>query len=170
MSKGVVVGVVIASAIVAILLAAFVVMPALNANEYLIFEGAYAEWDYSAVVLFVQMTGTVRIEIVDMTSTTYTVVMSATGDVPIQSKTETYPIEDSVTAFWTLGIYQGMEYVYTIYGTKYLKHYVEHDGDTTMDYYVGKDNNWPYKFVMSESGFTIPFEISDTNINWVKNG
>ena len=169
-SKGLVVGIIIACAVVAILLVAFVAMPALNVNRYPIFKGAYAEWDYSAMVLFVQVSGTARIEIVDITSTTYTVLMSATGDVPLQSQTETYPIEDRVSAFWTLGSYQGMEYVHTIYGTKQLKHYVEYNGSLTTDYYVGKDNNWPYRFVMSESGLTIPFDISDTNINWVKNG
>lgn len=86
------------------------------------------------------------------------------------TETETYPIAESITVFWTLGTYQGMENVNTIYGVKSLKHYVDYNGSMTSDYYVGKDNNWPYKIVESESGFTIPFEISDTNIDWVKNG
>ena len=170
MGKGVIVGVVVGVVAVVVLLLVLAVAPALNANEYEIFEGAYAEWDYSTVVLFVHISGTMRVEFIDVSSSTYTVVMSCTGDVPIPTETETYSIDDGPTAVWDIGTSQGMEYVHTIYGTKYLGHYVEYDGTTTSDYYVGQENNWPYRIVINESGYTIPFDISDTNIDWIKNG
>lgn len=169
-SKGIVIGVVIAVIIVVLLLVAFIVMPVLNASRYPLFKGAYAVWDYSTTGSSTTLSGAMRLDITDMTSTTFTMKISFTGDVPMPTETETYPIAESITVFWTLGTYQGMENVNTIYGVKSLKHYVDYNGSMTSDYYVGKDNNWPYKIVESESGFTIPFEISDTNIDWVKNG
>jgi hypothetical protein len=171
---GAAVGAIVAVIVIAILLVAFNAVPVIETNKYPIFKGDYAVWDYTAMVLSVPVNGTIRLDIINVTSTTFTVTMSAGGDVPIQSETKTYPIEESVTTFWTLGTFKGMEYVYTPYGTKYLKHYVEENasesGNITTNYYVGKDNNWPYNMIITESGISVPFAIIDTNIEWVKNG
>jgi hypothetical protein len=168
----IIVSVVIAVIIVSLLLL-LVVLPSML-DPYPIKEGDYLEYSYTGTVLFLSYSGTEKMEFTDITSTTYSVTITITGDMYQAPTTKTFPKEDTIgeTDLYDLGTFISIENVDTAYGYKMLKHYHQYETGYDMDYWIGQETGAPYKMVIDYGSLygNIILDLTDTNINWVKNG
>lgn len=166
---GVVIGVI---AIIIILLMAFVLPGMLN--PYPMREGDYLEYSYAGTIIFSGYSGTMKIEITEITSATYSITTTYTGDYYQAPSTKTYPIEDlfGETGYYDYGSYLGMENIDTAYGDKMLKHYHSYESNYEVDYWIGQETGAPYKMTIDYGSLygTLEMDLSETNINWIING
>jgi len=137
-----------------------------------LFKGAYLEYKVEGIALIVPISGTLRLEIIEVTDENYTVSMTPTGIPFLKPETRTYQIGEIVFSNLTVEDmeYMGEESISTSLGTRKVFHYYyENVTETTKtDYYIDKDTRLPLLMQSEGTGFWVKIEISDTNMEWLK--
>ena len=139
-----------------------------------LFKGAYLEYKVEGIAFIVPVSGTIRLEIIEVTDENYTVSMTPIGIPFLKPETRTY--RKGEMALSNLSIegmeYMGEENISTSLGTRRALHYhqenVTKTGTTKTDYYIDKDTKLPLLMQSKGTGFWVKIEISDTNMEWLK--
>lgn len=139
-----------------------------------LFKGAYLEYKCEGLALIIPISGTVRLEIIEVTDENYTVLTTPTGIPFLKPETRTYRIGEVALSDISIGDmrYVGEEFISTSFGTRKALHYyyenVTETGTTKTDYYIDKDTKLPLLMQSEGPGFWVKIEISDTNMEWLK--
>jgi len=139
-----------------------------------LFEGAFLEYKVEGMAFIFPISGTIRLEIIEVTDENYTVLMTPTGIPFLKPETRTYRFGEVVLSNLTIEDmeYVGEEYISTSLGTRKALHYYYENttetGTTKSDYYVDKDTGLPLLMQFEGTGFWLKIEISDTNMEWLK--
>ncbi|MDO8055720.1 MAG: hypothetical protein Q6361_02560 [Candidatus Hermodarchaeota archaeon] len=121
--------------------------------------------------------GTIRIEITEVTEKTYTVYithdMAVDGELRVvRPETRTYYFDEPMIFNFRKGTrYAGDETINTALGTKEVARYVYEDGRVRQDIYVDKDSNLllaEYEKSTSAADTDAYLRISQTNIGWLE--
>ena len=144
-------------------------------EEEKLFVGAYLEYEVEGMIYEKTLTGTVKLEVVEITEETYTVhiIYDLTlGGEPYvtKPKTETFRFDEPPISEedWEGTEYLGDKTIRTTIGIKKVAHYLNEEGGVKIDTYVDKVSNLVLAEYQESSEGRVNIEVFDTNIEWLK--
>jgi len=140
-----------------------------------LFVGAYLEYEVEGMMYGKTLSGTVKLEVVEITEETYTVHIKydlTLGGEPYvtKPKTETFRFDEPPISEEDR---EGTEYIgdktiRTAIGIKVVAHYLNEEGGVKIDTYVDKVANLVLAEYEESSEGRVNIEVSETNIEWLK--
>lgn len=158
--------------IVAIAIGWYVFQPK---EEEKLFVGAYLEYEVEGMMYGKTLSGTVKLEVVEIIEETYTVHIKydlTLGGEPYftKPKTETFRFnEPPISEEDKEGTeYIGDKTIRTAIGIKMVAHYLNEEGGVKTDTYVDKVSNLVLAEYEESSEGRVNIEVFETNIEWLK--
>ncbi len=144
-------------------------------EEEKLFVGAYLEYEVEGMMYGKTLSGTVKLEVVEITEENYIVHIKydlTLGGEPyvIKPKTETFRFDEPPISEEDR---EGTEYIgdktiRTAMGIKIVAHYLNEEGGVKIDTYVDKVSNLVLVEYQESSEGRVNIEVFDTNIEWLK--
>jgi len=142
-----------------------------------IFQGAFLEYKVEGIALFLPISGSLRLEIVEVTDQNYTVLMTPIGIPFAKPQTIIYKFGEVAAPLANVSTSNMQnvdeEFIQTSIGMQKVLHYyssenITETGIVKMHSYIDKDTGLPLLIQTEGPGYWLKVEISDTNMEWLK--
>jgi hypothetical protein len=131
------------------------------------------EYKVTGLALFIPIDGTLRLDIDSVEEDGYTMTLTPSGIPGMTVETEFREFSEPIGVSETDDSFvkNGTQSISTEFGKKNVDRYelIDFENGTTSIYYIGVDTNSLYRAEVTGEGFTMTIELTDTNIDIIKN-